>query len=975
MKNISQLLTTILAVIFIAYLIIFSINNSNIQSSYKYEAVDNDPLNTMIYTLDNGLKVYMSVNNDEPRIQTNIAINTGSKQDPSDATGLAHYLEHMLFKGTSKIGTINWAKESVEIQKISDLYEIRRNSVDLDERNKIYYQIDSISSIAAQYAVANEYDKMISSLGAKGTNAYTSLERTVYVNDIPSNELEKWLMIESERFNELVLRLFHTELETVYEEFNRAQDNDSRLAWYTMMKALFKKHQYGTQSTIGTSEHLKNPSMEKIHKYFNEKYVSNNMAIILSGDIDPEHTIKLVEKYFGHYKPKEIPEFPVSIEEPIVSPEYINVTGSSSEWVDVGFRLPGVDSDDIYMLPLLDGLLSNGQAGSIDLNLIKSQNILSGYSQYMIAKDYSLFRLHGEPREGQSLDEVKKLLLNEIEKIKNGDFDDWMLSAIIKNFKLDDQKRNESNSYRARKMTDAFIMNQDWQNVVNKNQRLSNVTKQDIIEFSNKYFNNNYVIVNKLHGKPNSVKVEKPKITNLTLNRDTSSAFASQFQLLESKRLKPIFNDYANDVKQFHTQDNTLCYYVQNTTNEVFSLSYIIDMGKFSDKELALAVSYLEYLGTDQYSAREIDTEMFKLGLSYNVYVANKRIYVQLSGLEESIEEGIQLFEHILSNVIPNREIYNNMVLDIMRERTDNKLSKWNISSGMRSYARYGNKSPFNDILSIQDLKSINVDSLTNKIKQLMSFEHYIYYYGRKEISEIKLLIDKYHNPPKEKRPLISPIFFKQLNNTKNKVYFVDYDMVQSEFTMVSKVDFYNKDLIPLAKLFNEYFGSGLSSIVFQEIRESKALAYSASSYFSTPRQLDQSHYISAYLGTQADKLNGAIDAILYLMNDMPEANSQFEDAKIAALKKIETSRTKRSQLFWNYLRAQELGHEYDISKDIYESIQNLKLDDLKLFFDRYVKDRKYTFLVIGNKNLIDHESLKALGEYRELDLDEIFGY
>ena len=190
------------------------------------------------------------------------------------------------------------------------------------------------------------------------------------------------------------------------------------------------------------------------------------------------------------------------------------------------------------------------------------------------------------------------------------------------------------------------------------------------------------------------------------MNRDTSSAFASQFQLLESKRLKPIFNDYANDVKQFHTQDNTLCYYVQNTTNEVFSLSYIIDMGKFSDKELALAVSYLEYLGTDQYSAREIDTEMFKLGLSYNVYVANKRIYVQLSGLEESIEEGIQLFEHILSNVIPNREIYNNMVLDIMRERTDNKLSKWNISSGMRSYARYGNKSPFNDILSIQDLKN-----------------------------------------------------------------------------------------------------------------------------------------------------------------------------------------------------------------------------------------------------------------------------
>jgi len=975
MTNISQSLTTISAIIFIAYLINFSINPDNIQSTYKYETVENDPLNTMIYTLDNGLKVYMSINTDEPRIHTNIAVNTGSKQDPSDATGLAHYLEHMLFKGTSQIGTINWEKELEEIQKISALYEARRNSIDKDERKELYSKIDSISNVAAKYAVANEYDKMISSLGAKGTNAYTSLERTVYINDIPANELEKWLMIESERFSELVLRLFHTELETVYEEFNRGQDNDWRLAWYTMMQALFKNHQYGTQSTIGTSDHLKNPSMEKIHTYFSEKYVPNNMAIMLSGDINPEQTITLIEKYFGHYKAKKIPNFPVLTEDPISSPELINVTGSSSEWVDIGFRLPGIQSEDIYILPLLDGLLSNGKAGLIDLNLIKSQNLLGGYSQYMIAKDYSVFKLHGEPRSGQSLKEVQILLLNELEKIKNGDFDDWMLSAIIKNFKLDDQKRNESNSYRARKMTDAFIMNQDWQNIVHKNEKLSNVTKQDIIEFSKKYFNNNYVVVNKLHGEPNSVKVEKPEITNVPLNRDTSSIFSLKFQSMESNRLKPVFNNYSNDVKQFEIHDNIPGFYVKNTTNEVFSLSYIIDMGKFSDKELALAVSYLEYLGTDKYSANKIEKEMFKLGLSYSVYAADKRIYVQLSGLEESVEKGIQLFEHILSNVKPDQAIYDNMVLDIMRERTDNKLSKWAISSAMRSYAQYGFKSPFKYILSTRDLKQINIETLTDKIKELMSFEHYIYYYGRKEIAEIKLLLDKYHNAPKEKKPIVSPISFKELNNTRNQVYFVDYDMVQSEITMISKGDLYNQNLIPLGKLFNEYFGSGLSSIVFQEIRESKALAYSARSYFSTPRQLDQSHYVSAYLGTQADKLSEAIGAILDLMNDMPESNSQFEDAKIAALKKIETSRTKRSQLFWNYLRAQELGHEYDINRDIYTALQNLKLKDLKLFFDTHVKDKHYAFLVLGDKNLIDHKSLKELGEYRELNLDEIFGY
>ena len=272
-------------------------NDSPTAYKYNYETVDNDITNTLIYTLDNGLKIYMSINKDEPRIQTNIAVNTGSKQDPSDATGLAHYLEHMVFKGTSKIATINWDKEKVILSEISNLYEKRRNTTDEDERKAIYRKIDSLSGLAAQYAVPNEYDKMISSIGAKGTNAYTSVERTVYINEIPSNEFEKWLSIEAERFSELVLRLFHTELEAVYEEYNRGKDNDYRLAYETMSAKLFKKHTYGTQTTIGTGEHLKNPSMEKIHQYFNDWYVPNNMAIILSGDINPDLTVDLIKQY------------------------------------------------------------------------------------------------------------------------------------------------------------------------------------------------------------------------------------------------------------------------------------------------------------------------------------------------------------------------------------------------------------------------------------------------------------------------------------------------------------------------------------------------------------------------------------------------------------------------------------------------------------------------------------------------------
>lgn len=967
-----------LALITIVFFIVSCGGDTETKKSYKYdyETVEGDVLNTFIYTLDNGLKIYMSVNKDEPRIQTNIAVNTGSKQDPSDATGLAHYLEHMVFKGTSKIATINWEEEKVLLKRISDLYEKRRSVKDKSERDATYHQIDSLSGEAAKFAVPNEYDKMISSIGAKGTNAYTSVEQTVYINDIPSNEFEKWLSIEAERFNELVLRLFHTELEAVYEEYNRGKDSDYWLAYETMSKHLFKKHTYGTQSTIGTSEHLKNPSMEKIHQYFNERYVPNNMAIVLSGDLDPDNTVDLIKKYFGDYKRKEVPTFTSGVEDEITEPEFVTVKGSDAAWVSIGYRLPGVKNEDIYMVDLFDGLLNNGQAGLIDLNLIKGQKVLDAYTGADVMKDYSTFEMSGNPREGQSLEEVKDLLLAEIEKIKSGDFEEWMLPAIIKDFKLSEQQRNEYNWARAGKMTNAFIMGLDWKDVVKRNDKLSKVTKQDIIAFANKYFKNNYVVVYKETGERNNPKVEKPAITQIQLNRDTASTFAVNFEKQDAIRLTPVFDDYNAEIKNEKLASGVPLYYVENTTNEIFSLNYILDMGSYSDKEMALAVEYLDYLGTDKYSANELQLELFKLGLSYSVYAASERVYVTLSGLDESLEEGVKLFEHILANVEPNQEAFDNGVQDKLKERADTKLSKRAIlNGGMLNYGMYGEDSPIKNILSESELKELDVDNLVAKIKELTSYEHYIYYYGRKDVEEVKALLNKYHKTPEKLKPLIAAKEFVELNMESNIVYFVNYDMIQSEVMMISNAGAYNKDFAATTNVFNEYFGSGLSSIIFQEIRESKALAYSAYSVFTTPRKANKSHYVRAYVGTQVDKLGDAKEAIMELMNNMPEVEDQFQDSKMAALKKIETSRTKPSSLFWRYLSAKEMGRDYDLKKEIYPQIKKLELADLKTFFNNNIKGRNYTYLVIGNKELVDMNVLKEMGELQELTLEEIFGY
>ncbi len=297
----------------------YNVNKNMNKLENSYDKVQNDPMNSRIYTLDNGLKVYLSVYKDAPRVQTYIAIRAGSKNDPADATGLAHYLEHMLFKGTDKYGSLDYSKEEPMLKEIEALYEEYRQ-IDMDDtenRDRLWAQIDSVSGEAAKFAIANEYDKMVSNIGAKGTNAYTSAEATVYVNDIPSNQLEKWLDIESERFRMPVFRLFHTELEAVYEEKNRGLDSDGRKMFEALLEGLFQKHTYGTQTTIGTIEHLKNPSLSEIRKYFNKNYVPNNMAICMSGDFNPDSVINWVNQKFGAYKRKDDPKFTPKIEEPI----------------------------------------------------------------------------------------------------------------------------------------------------------------------------------------------------------------------------------------------------------------------------------------------------------------------------------------------------------------------------------------------------------------------------------------------------------------------------------------------------------------------------------------------------------------------------------------------------------------------------------------------------------------------------------
>ncbi len=946
------------------------------KNGYKYEYVDGDPTNTRIYTLENGLKVYLAVNKDQPRIQTYIAVKAGAKNDPRETTGLAHYFEHMMFKGTDKIATMDWAKEQDLIKELSDLFEKRCATTDPAEKDRIYAQIDSVSQIASNYAIANEYDKICSLIGATNTNAWTSYEETVYVNEIPANEMKRWLTTERERFQNLVLRLFHTELETVFEEFNMSQDRDGRKASSKIMATLFKNHPYGI-SVIGKAEHLKNPSMVNIMKFKDNYYVPNNMAICLSGDLDMEETVKMIDEIWGDMKPNpNIPEFKFEKEEPITKVEKFDVLGPEREFVSIAYRTPDNKSKEADYLSLIGQILSNGKAGVMDLDLVKKQKVMSAYAYGWAMNDYGMFQMGGTPRSGQTLEEVEALLMGEIEKIKKGEFEDWLLEAIINEMKISRIKDIEGNAV-AYSFVDNFISGEPWENWVYEIDNLKKIKKQELVDFANEFFKENYVVVYKRMGEDTTIfHIEKPTITPLNINRNVESNFVKDLKKMEPKAISPVFIDFKEKIKIQELAKGLEYNYIKNESNELFSLYYIFEMGKKHNANLPIAVNYLKYLGTNDKTLDDLQKEWYRLGVDFNVFAGEDKCYVYISGLDENLEAAMKLMEEIFKGVKSDQAVYDEYVNGIVKSRMNNKLDKNSILwGGLYNYSVYGKESSFTNNISIEDLKKANSEELTDLIKDLNNYQHKVFYYGPRESEKVADLIKANHNVSGNYKAIPSAKEFAEKDYTKPEILFVNYDMVQAMIAVVSKDVVFDKNLMSSAAMFNEYYGGSMSSIVFQEIREAKGLAYSCYAGYRQAAETGKPNFVTGFLSTQPDKMKEALDALTGLLNELAQSDEAFANSKDALIKQMSTDRIIKEDIFWTYESNKRIGIDSDIRQDIFENIKKYSINDVNKFFEDHIKGKNYDILIVGNKSKIDFKLLSKYGNVKELTLEEVFNY
>lgn len=819
----------------------------------------------------------------------------------------------------------------------------------------------------------------MAAIGANGTNAYTSFDVTCYTEDIPSNQIDNWAKIQAERFENCVIRGFHTELETVYEEKNMSLTRDPRKVYEAVLSSLFPHHPYGTQTVLGTQEDLKNPSIKNIKEYYKKWYVPNNMAICLSGDFDPDQMIATIDKYFGGLKPNpDLPKLNLPKETDITAPIVREVFGPDAESVALAWRFPGAASKDVETLQVVSQILYNGQAGLFDLDLTQQQKTLSSYCYPMAMSDYSALMMQGRPKQGQTLDEVKDLMLGELKKLRDGDFDEKMLEANINNFKLYQMQQLENNDARADMFVESFVNGSDWADEVTALDRMSKLTKDDIVAFANKYLkDNNYAIIYKKQGKdPNEKKMSKPEITPIVMNRDTVSSFLKEIQASVVQPIEPVFLDYSKDLSQLKAKSDLPVLYKQNTTNDIFQLIYLFDMGSNNDKALGTAAQYLEYLGTADMTPEEVKSEFYRLACSFFVSPGSKRTYVVLSGLNENMPAAMELFEKLMANAQVNKEAYDNMAKDVLKARKDAKLNQMQNFSRLVSYATYGPKSPATNLLSESELTYMNPQELIDRIKELNSFKHRILYYGPSSQDDLLAIINKEHQVPEALKDIPAGNNFEPLLTPETKVFIAPYDAKQIYMSQISnKGEKFDPSAESGRQLYNEYFGGGMNSIVFQEMRESRGLAYSAWAGMLKPSYLTDPYTLRTQIATQNDKMIDAINTFNDIINNMPESEAAFKLAKDGMIARMRTDRTIKMDVIWDYISAQYLGQNVDSRIQLYNDVQNMTLKDVIDFQNKWVKGRTYTYAILGDKKELDMDALKKVGPVIELKQEEIFGY
>ncbi len=933
------------------------------------------PLKVETFKLKNGLTVYLNEDHTMPMVHGMVVVKGGSKRDPADATGIAHYFEHIMFKGTDKLGTINYAKEKVYLDSISTLYDNLRATNDEDKRLEIQKEINRISIKAADYAIPNELDKVLNEMGAKGVNAGTGYESIVYYNSIPSNQIEKWIELYAHRFINPVYRLFQSELETVYEEKNMYADDPMGLMFEEYLANFYKNTPYAIP-VIGTTHDLKNPSLKKMQEYFDKYYVAKNMALVLTGDFDSEKIKPLIEEKFGKWRSGEKPA-PLNIKvEPFNGRELVKKRMTPIKVGLLGYRTVPRNHPDELGMEVISNLLSNESSTGL-LDQLRNDNKLmyAGMFNDLHEELGGTIIFYVPKIIGQSLGKAEKLVLDQIDKLKKGDFDDKLLQGVKIELKKQYEENLEDLRWRAYAISDAFLYGVSWEKYLQAPENIDKITKDEVVKLANKYFGDNYLAFYSKMGFPKKDKIDKPPFKPIPAkNSEKQSEYAKKLENMPVEETKPRFIEFNKDVFISQVNKDITLYTTPNPINNIFSLRIVFGKGDYDDPVISKAVSALEFAHPKNKDFNTFKQELQLLGCSYYAYSGLDKSTINISGLEENLEATLKLINELISNIAIDEKDLEKIAEDYKMELKYEAKDVTTKDMAMFQYALYGKKSDFIDRLTLKQVKELKAEDLTKKLNEIFGYAYDLHYCGKLSPDEFTKIYTKTIHIPDNLKAKTPKIEKKRKVPAENTIYFLnDKKSVQSQIRFYIEGGVNDKDSRVALYAFNTYLDGNMSSILFQEIREFRSLAYGVSGRYSPSFYFNKAGYFKGRLSTQNDKTNEAIDVYTGIIKELPQKPERIDDVRKNLTIGINASQPMFRYKSMSVANWRAQGYDNDPRKERYNKYLTISFDEIIDFYNKNLKGKPWVITIVGNEKRFDLEALSKYGKIKKVTLDDLF--
>ena len=915
------------------------------------------------YKLENGLTVMLWEDHDQPDVTGYVVVRAGAVDEPAEYTGLAHYLEHMLFKGTQKIGALDWEAEKPIYDSIIALYDQYCETTDPEQREKLATQINECSMREAKVSSTEDFFNLLDLIGAEGVNAFTSFDVTAYHNSFPEAEMYRWLTIFSDRLIDPVFRTFQAELENVFEEYNMYANNPSSQASKQLMQDIYKGSPY-ERDVIGHPEHLKNPRLSKLIEFYNTWYVPNNMALILVGDFDAEAAKPMIAETFSRLQPKELPARPSYPEVQLTGSKHYNL-GYSPQ---IAWVYPGVKANDPEqeVLEFVCNLLSNGQTGLLDKITIDGEVQFAGVgldarrnTGRIIVQAVPYYDANQQMFESDKATE--KIVMKDIDKIKAGDISDEMIASLKRMYAQSYKVANESSASKMNWLLSAFMYNMPLEQVLNANDHIQALTKEEIVRVAKKYFNQDHMTISFDEAtKTNKAKtLPKPNIKPLEPVKDAKTAYAEAFKKLPKGQLKQTFNNF-NDVQVSSLGENITLHYTPNTKNDVFSLTLRYGVGEHEMPLLPYAAALMNnagIMGNPATEGKDFAQQMAELGGDVSYGCNDSYFYISISGEDGNMNKIMNLVNRQL--LMPYLE---KKQLDAIKgSEFFTRLSRQKRTavqkSALMQYALYGDKSAYLDEVPFADIWGMGLPQVQSLLSSARTYALNVFYCGtltpEQLVAELPLT--------EGMRPSNSPFIQEKKTYEKPTVFFLpNSDVQQADLYFYINGQPYDIASDVYSDAFNQYFSGGFSGIVLNEIRTKRSMAYTAYGVNQTPSLAGKNTNFIGYVGTQSDKVVDAINVYMDLLTTMPADTTRMEAIRAALKQAAQTAKPSMRGKASTFEAWKRLGYNDDPAKINAEKIDNLTYEQIETFYKENIQGKPITIILMGDPKKIDLKAIQT---------------